>query len=118
LSLSALGISTDKHDRCGVCRGRLSAAGRRVELGHELAVGCAGSGEILLAVLVPETQIDDVLLEDLVLVTERIDVGGCAESRFMPGLFAEHAGETAFEWLDASGEARCSLLGVEQVGLQ
>ena len=53
-----------------------------------------------------ETQVDDLLLEDLVVLLERVGIGGCAEPGFMPGVFAEQDGEAAFELLDAGGEAR------------
>ncbi len=76
---------------------------RRVELGHELAVGGAGGGEVLTGLLELETQVDDVLLEGEVLLLERVDVGGSAESGLAPGVFAEQAGEPAFELLDAGG---------------
>ena len=36
--------------------------------------------EVLIAILELQAQIDDVLFEGLVLVLERVDVGGCAES--------------------------------------
>jgi len=98
--------------------GLVIASCRRVELGHQFAVGCAGGGEVLLVILGLETQIGDVLFEGLVLVLECVDVGGGAEPGFVPGLFAEQAGEAAFKVLDASGEAHGSLLGVEQVCLQ
>ncbi len=90
----------------------------RVELGHELAVGGARGGEVLLAVAELETQVGDLLLESVVVLLERVDAGRGAEPGFLPGVLAEQGGEPAFELLDAGGQPGGSLLGVEQVSLQ
>ena len=100
----------------GPCRS--SGACRRVELGHELAVGGTGGSEVLIALFELEAQVDDVLFEGEVLLLERVDADGSAEPGFAPGALAEQVGEPVFELLDAAGEAGGSLLGVEQVGLQ
>ena len=96
----------------------LPAARCRVDLGHELAVGGARRGEVLVAFAELEAQIDDLLLESVVVLIEGIDAGGGAEPGFPPGLVAEQAGEPVLELVDAGGQAGGSLLGVEQVGLQ
>ena len=90
----------------------------RVDLGHEFPVGGARSGEVLIAFVELETQIDDLLLESVIVLVERLDVGGSAEPGFLPGVLAEQAGEPALELADAGGQAGGSLLGVEQAGLQ
>ena len=90
----------------------------RVELGHELAVGGACSGEALVAFVELETQVGDLLLERVVVLLERVDAGRGAEPGFLPGAVAEEGGEPVFELLDTGGQPGGSLLGVEQVGLQ
>jgi len=96
----------------------LPAARRRVDLGHELAVGGARSGEILVAFAELEAQIDDLLLEIVVALIERIDAGGGAEPGLPPGLVAEQVGEPVLKLVDTGGQADGSLLGAEQVGTQ
>ncbi len=95
-----------------------SAAGCRVELCHEFPVGGACGGEVLVAFVELEAQVDDALLEGGVLLLERVDVGGRAEPGFPPCVFAEQAGEPVFEVLEAGCQAGGPLLGVEQVGVQ
>jgi hypothetical protein len=58
-----------------------------VELGHELAVGGAGGGEVVVAFVELLAQVDGLLLEVGDGLVERVDVGGGAE----PGLFARLA---------------------------
>ena len=60
-----------------------------VELGHELAVGRACGGEVLVAFFELEAQVDGLLLEVGDLLVEGVDVGGRAEPGFAPGLLAE-----------------------------
>ena len=76
------------------CKGdtRVHSACRGVELGHELAVGCPGGGQVLVAFVELHAQVDDLLLEDGDLVVEGIDVGGRAEPGFLPCLLAERVG--------------------------
>lgn len=93
-------------------------AARRVELGHEFAVGGACGGEVLVTFAELETQVGDLLLERVVALVERVDAGRGAEPGFPPGVVAEQAGEPVLELVDAGGQAGGSLLGVEQVGLQ
>ena len=89
-----------------------------VELGHELAVGGACCGEVLVAFAELEAHVADLLLQSVVALAERVDVGRGAEPGFPPGVLAEECGEPAFELLDAGGHPGGSLLGVEQIGLQ
>ena len=49
------------------------------------------------------------------LVVERVDVGGCAEPGFAPGLVAERLGQAFFELLDAGGEPESAVVAL--VGL-
>lgn len=90
----------------------------RVELGHELAVGGPCCGEVLVAFAELDAHVGDLLLESVVVVLERVDVGRGAEPGFPPRVLAEECGEPALELLDAGGQPGGSLLGVEQVGLQ
>ena len=84
---------------CGV-------AWRGVELGHELTVGCPGRGEVLVAFLELETQVDGLLFEVGDRLAEGIDVGGRAEPGFAPGVLAERLGQAFFELTDAGVEPR------------
>ena len=94
-------------DRCGArtWRGVSSAACRGVELGHELAVGGAGGGEVLVPFLELQAQVDGLLLEMGDLLAEGVDVGWRAEPGFAPGLLAERLGQAVFELPDAGGRA-------------
>ena len=65
--------------RLGPRAGRLPAAYGGVELGHELAVGCAGGGEFPVAFFKLELQVDGLLLQVGDLVVEGVGVGGRAE---------------------------------------
>ena len=91
--------------RCGASTGCgvSSVPCRGVELGHELAVGGPGGGEVLVAFLELEAQVDGLLLEMGDLLAEGIDVGGRAEPGFAPGLLAERLGQAFFELPDAGG---------------
>ncbi len=65
---------------CGTCcaRGALGASAAPqgvVELGHELAVGRAYGGEVLVAFFELEAQVDDLLLELAVLLGEAAGIG-------------------------------------------
>ncbi len=72
-----------------------------VELGHELAVGGAGGGELAVAFFEPDAQIGGLLFRAGDRVVEGVDAGGCAEPRFAPGLLAERLGLAFLELLDA-----------------
>jgi hypothetical protein len=50
-----------------------------VELGHELAVGGAGGGEVLVAFAELEAQVGGLLFEVGDFLVQGVDVGGCAE---------------------------------------
>ena len=57
--------------------------------GHEFAVGGAGGGEVFVAFVELQTQVDDVLFELGDLLVEGVDVGGGAEPGLAPGVLAE-----------------------------
>ena len=82
---------------CHRCRAR------GVELGHELTVGGAGRGEVLVAFLELQAQVDGLLFEVGDLLAEGIGVGGRAEPGFAPGMLAERLGQAFFELPDAGG---------------
>ncbi|HTQ93788.1 MAG TPA: IS66 family transposase, partial [Streptosporangiaceae bacterium] len=84
-------------DRCSAnvlpaCRG-----GGVVELCHELAVGGAGSVQVLVAFTELEPQAGGLLLEMGDFLVQGIDVGGRAEPGFAPCLLAERFGKPFFE---------------------
>lgn len=60
-----------------------------VDAGHEFAVGGACGGEVLIAFLQLEAQVDGPLFEVGDLLLEGVEVGGCAEPGLAPGLLAE-----------------------------
>jgi hypothetical protein len=98
------------------CWSRAACCG--VELGHELAVGCPGGGEFVVAFAELEAQPGGLLFELGDLVVQRVGVGGRAEAGLLPGLLAERLGEAFFELPDACVEAGGALVRGEQVGLQ
>jgi hypothetical protein len=59
-----------------------------------------------------------LLFEMADFLVERVDVGGCAEPGFTPGLLAECFGEPFLELPGAGGEAEGAFVGGEQVRLQ
>ncbi len=63
-----------------------------VELGHELSVGGAGGGEFAVAFFELDAPISGLLFQAGDRVVEGVDVGGCAEPGFAPGLLAECLG--------------------------
>ena len=93
-------------------------AWRGVELGHELPVGGPGRGEVLVAFLELETQVDGLLFEVGDRLAEGVDVGGDAEPGLASGLLTECLGQAFLELPDAGVEPDGALMGGEQVGLQ
>jgi hypothetical protein len=73
-------------------------------VGHELTVGGPGRGEVLVAFLELETQVDGLLFEVGDLLAEGIGVGGGAEPGLAPGLLAERFGQAFLELPDAGAE--------------
>ena len=69
-----------------------------VDAGHELAVGSARGGEVLVAFLELDTQVDDVLFERQDLLFELVDVVGRAE----PGLAPAARGAATERFLHAT----------------
>ena len=69
-----------------------------VEPGHELAVGGAGGGEVLVTLVEFRAEIGELLLEAGDLVVEGVDVGWRAEPGFAPGLLAERGGRRCSSW--------------------
>jgi hypothetical protein len=59
-----------------------------------------------------------LLFEMADFLVQRVDVGGCAEPGFTPGLLAECFGEPFLELPGAGGEAEGAFVGGEQVRLQ
>ena len=96
-------------------RGGLPAG---VEACHELAVGGAGGGEVLVAFGQADAQLLVVLGELSELMSELAGVVGCAEPGLALGLLAERLGQALFELADAGGQAAGSFVRGEQVGLQ
>jgi len=72
-----------------------------VELGHELAVGGPGRGEVLVAFFELQPQVGGLLLEMADLLGEGVEVGGHAGPGLAPGLLAECFGEAFLELPDA-----------------
>jgi hypothetical protein len=91
---------------------------RSVELGHELAVGSPCGGEVLVAFLQLETQVDGLLLQVVDLLAEGVDVGGRAEPGLAPCLFAERFGQAFLKLADAGVQPDSAFVRREQVGLQ
>jgi hypothetical protein len=91
--------------RCGASTGCgvSSVPCRCVELGHELTVGGAGRGQVLVAFLELQAQVNGLLLEMGDLLAEGIDVSGRAKPGFAPGMLAERLGKAFFELPDAGG---------------
>ena len=76
-----------------------------VEPGHEFAVGGAGGGEVFVAFVELQVQVDGLLFEVGDLLVEGVDVGRGAEPGLAPGVFAECFGEALLEVLDAGVRA-------------
>jgi hypothetical protein len=92
--------------------------GRGVELGHELAVGGPGGGEIFALFLELQAQVDGLLFQVGDLLVEGVDVGGRTESGFAPGLLAKGFGQAFLELADSAVEPGRAFPGGKQVGLQ
>ena len=93
-------------------------AWRGVELGHELAVGGPGRGEVLALFFELEAQVDGLLFEVGDLLAEGVGVGGGAEPGLAPGLVPERLGQAFFKLAHAGVQPDAALMGGEQVGLQ
>lgn len=76
-----------------------------VELGHELAVGSAGGGEVVVAYLGLQFQVDRLLFEGGDPGLELLAVIGAADAHLAPDLLAECLAEALFEVADLGGEA-------------
>ena len=123
LDVSAVQLPVSCGRRCNTCGARTvlvvsAASDGVVELGHELPVGRACGGEVLVSFLELEPQVDDLLLKVAVLLGEAAGIGGDAEPGLMPGLLAERFGQAVFELPYAAGEPERALVGGGQVGLQ
>jgi hypothetical protein len=100
------------------CPGRVSATScGAVELGHEIAVGGSGRGEVVVSLFQTEAQVDDLLRQVGDLLIEGVDVDGGAEPGLAPRLVAEGFGEPFFELLDPAVEPVCAFVCGEKVGL-
>ena len=73
-------------------RGVSLVFGRCVELGHEIAIGGPGGGEIFALFPELQSQVDGLLFQVDDLLVEGVDVGGRTESGFAPGLLTEGFG--------------------------
>jgi len=93
------------------------AVGLAVELGHELAVGGAGSGEVVVAFLEFQLQVDRLLFEGGDPGLELLGVVGGADAHLAPDLLAERFAEALFEAADLGGEAGGAGVGSREVGL-
>jgi hypothetical protein len=82
------------------------------------SVGGACGGEVLVAFVQTQAQIDDLLFEVGDLLVQGVDVSWGAEPGLAPGLFTERFGEALLEVLDVSMEPGGAFVGGEQVGLQ
>lgn len=65
-----------------------------------------------------ESKIDRLLLEGGDADVELIDVVGCAQPGFFPGVLAKQLGELSFEALDVSGQSGGAVVGRGEVCLQ
>ncbi len=99
-------------------RGVSPVFGRGVELGHELAAGGPGGGEIFALFFESQTQVDGLLFQVDDLLVEGVDVGGRAESGFAPRLLAEGFRQAFLELPDPAVEPGGAVRGGKQVGLQ
>jgi hypothetical protein len=99
-------------------RGVSAESGGAVELGYEFAVGGAGCGEVFVAFVEGEAQVDHLLPQVGDLQVKSVDIGWGVESGLAPGLVAEGFGEPLFEMLDAGAQPVRAFVCGEQVGLQ
>ena len=69
-------------DRCcaGIRSGVSPVSCRGVELGDEFAVGGARGGEVLVAFVELQAQVDDLLFEVVDGLVESVDIGGNTET--------------------------------------
>ena len=103
---------------CKWLMGRSPVGGGGVDAGHQLAVGGAGGGEVLVAFVELQAQLDGLLFEVGDLLVEGVDVGGGAQPGLAPCLLAECLGEPFLEVLDSGVEPVGAFVRGEQVGLQ
>ncbi|WEO92822.1 hypothetical protein A6P39_001095 [Streptomyces sp. FXJ1.172] len=89
-----------------------------VELGHELPVGRAGGGEVVVTVLEREFQVDDLLFEGGDAGLELFGVVGAANAGLAPDLLAQDLAEAGFETPDVSGKAGGAGVSCRQAGLE
>ncbi len=85
-----------------------------VELGHELAVGGAGSGEVVIAFFELQPQVGGLLLEVRDLLVESVDIGWGTESGLAPGMVTERLGQALFQVLDSGAEPDGAFVSGEQ----
>lgn len=78
-----------------------------VELGHELAVGGAGGGKVVVAVLELEFQVDDLLFEGGDPGLELFGVVGASDAGLAPDLFAQDLAECLCHILFPQVTASC-----------
>ncbi|MEU9376485.1 hypothetical protein AB0D94_22295 [Streptomyces sp. NPDC048255] len=89
-----------------------------VELGHQVAVGSAGGGEVVALILEFEFQIDYLLFERGDAGLELFGVLGSADAGLAPDLLAQDLAEPRFEAAGVSGDAGGAGVGGEQAGLE
>uniref|UniRef100_UPI002F91AD5C hypothetical protein n=1 Tax=Streptomyces sp. NBC_01592 TaxID=2975889 RepID=UPI002F91AD5C len=85
--------------------GGLVARSAWLELGHELAVGDAGCGEVVVAFLEFQFQVDRLLLKGGDPGLELLGVVGAADAHLAPDLLAERFADALFEAADLGDEA-------------
>ncbi|MGW2050921.1 hypothetical protein ACWCPF_38015 [Streptomyces sp. NPDC001858] len=66
-------------------------------MGHELAVGAADGGEVVVPVLERELQVDQLLFEGGDAGLELFGLVGAADAGLAPDLFAQDRAEAGFE---------------------
>ena len=78
----------------------------------------AGGGEVLIAFLELQTQVDHGLLEGDDLLLQLVDIERCAKPGFAPRLLAEGFGEALLQLVNAAGQPAGAVVRVGKVGLQ
>ncbi|MBF5002567.1 hypothetical protein IRT45_36280 [Nocardia sp. BSTN01] len=105
------------------CRAPRRAAGQRnsrpfVHVGEQFPVRGAGPRRVSFAFGELAGQLDDLLFETGDSALQRVDVGRCAESGFLPDGLAQELGTLAFELFVVCGQAADADLGVGQIDLE